>query len=157
MIEANYEFLEQLTRHEGCILHTYRCPAGKLTIGVGHNLEANPIPDIRPNMKITHERALKILKADCISIASQLDKHISWWRTLTPPRQAVLLNMAFNMGIQGLLGFERTLKAIKVGDYEDASGRMLNSLWAKQVSKRAKELSRQMLTGEWQTSYNGNK
>lgn len=149
-IEENAAFLSQLKRHEGLRLTTYRCTAGALTIGYGHNLDANPIPDIDANTKITEERAGRILMEDCRKAAETLDKRTPWWRELNPPRQAVMLNMAFNLGIAGLLGFKNTLSAMQEGRWEDAAGGMLSSKWAKQVKRRAAELAKQMRSGEWQ-------
>ncbi len=68
---------------------------------------------------------------------------------LNGPRQAVLYNMAFNLGINGLLSFKNTLNMIKNGEYESASEGMLNSKWAVQVGYRARELANQMKTGKW--------
>ena len=72
-----------------------------------------------------------------------------WAADLAPARLAVLVNMAFNLGITGLAAFSRTLAHVAAGQYAEASTEMLASLWAKQVGNRAKELSRQMRTGEW--------
>ncbi|MNR52556.1 hypothetical protein D3C85_1724170 [compost metagenome] len=58
--------------------------------------------------------------------------------------------MAFNLGVEGLLKFKNTLRLVEIGDYKSASVEMLNSAWARQVGNRAKRLSKQMLTGEWQ-------
>jgi len=62
-------------------------------------------------------------------------------------RQRVLLDMAFNLGISGLLKFKRTLKAIRAKQYEKAAEMMLDSRWATQVGQRAKRLSKMMATG----------
>jgi len=51
------------------------------------------------------------------------------------------LNMCFNLGLKGLLGFNNTLAFIKAGDWERAANGMLASKWAKQVGMRAIELS----------------
>ena len=58
--------------------------------------------------------------------------------------------MAFQLGIDGLLKFKNTLNLIEAGDYETASKEMLNSLWAKQTPERAKRLSEQIRTCQWQ-------
>ena len=155
-IEKNERFLEQLKRHEGAVrtadgMHkAYLCPSGKLTIGYGHNLDANPIGGMGSNARITEAEATRLLSEDCASIAAQLDKEIGWWRELKEPRQAVLLNMAFNLGVAGLLGFRNTLRYVRQGQYAMAQNGMLNSKWARQVKARARELSRQMLFGIWQ-------
>lgn len=68
----------------------------------------------------------------------------------TPARQAVVLNMAFNLGINRLMLFRRMRGAYDGGDYERASIEMLDSRWADQVGRRATELAQQMRTGQWQ-------
>jgi lysozyme len=76
------------------------------------------------------------------------------YEALSVVRRAVLVSMAFNMGRQRFAGFKTTIAAIKVGDYQRASEQMLNSLWARQVGERAKELAAMMRTGEWQWEWN---
>ena len=155
-IERNEKFLAQLMKHEGAQRapdgshEAYRCPAGALTIGYGHNLDANPIDGLDALSVISEAQARKILCADVDIFAAALDEKLPWWRELTEPRQAVLLNMAFNMGVAGLLGFHRTLQAVREQRWKDARDGMLASKWAGQVGRRAPELANQMLTGEWQ-------
>lgn len=155
-IVENKKFLSQLKRHEGAVrdrdgLHVaYVCPAGALTIGYGHNLDENPVPGLSGASHISDEEAETLLRQDCIAIASRLNAVIPWWRNLSAPRQAVLLNMAFNLGVRGLLSFVRMLEAVGREDWDAARAAMLNSRWASQVGRRAPELAAQMLTGEWQ-------
>jgi lysozyme len=59
----------------------------------------------------------------------------------------VLINMAFNIGVGGLLKFKNTLAHIRSGQYELAATEMLDSNWARQVHGRAKELALQMRHG----------
>lgn len=160
MIEENSRFLRQLMRHEGCRKNeegrhiAYRCPAGFLTIGYGHNLDANPICGLGEDSCIKEEYAMEILRDDCHAVAVQLDGYIPLWRNLSEPRQAVLLNMAFNMGAAGLLSFKRMLQFVQAGNYGSARQEMLNSRWASQVGRRAPELAKQMQTGVWQRQIN---
>lgn len=155
-IERDEYFLRQLTRHEGSKknregLHVAYLDTEKiLTIGYGHNLIANPIPGLDKNAAITEKRAQEILMDDLAVFAAGLDREIPWWRKLDAPRQAVLLNMAFNMGVAGLLTFHRTLRAVREMRWGDARDGMLASKWASDVGRRAPELAMQMLTGEWQ-------
>jgi len=149
-IENNKNFLDQLKRHEGLRLKAYHCTAGALTIGYGHNLDANPIRGLGPTSTISKEEASEILERDCRSFAVQLDGYLTWWRLLSLPRQAVLLNMAFNMGVPTLMTFTNTLFAVQKGYFGNARSGMLNSRWASQVGRRAVELAQQMLTGQWQ-------
>lgn len=130
---------EQLVRHEGLRLNPYFCTAGKLTIGVGRNLEANGI---------SKAEAYFMLENDIVKIINELDEHLPWWKDLSTVRQHVLVDMAFNMGTFGLMKFQKTLAAIKEERYADAAVEMLDSKWAKQVGNRAVSLSRAMETDQ---------
>jgi lysozyme len=130
---------EQLLRHEGLKLKPYRCPAGKLTIGVGRNLDANGI---------SQKEAFVLMENDILRCESQLLDHIPIaYSGLNETRKSVLLNMCFNLGISGLLEFKNTLGFIGAGDFERAANGMLASRWAKQVGRRAIELSELMRKG----------
>lgn len=132
--------IEQLQKHEGFRGKPYLCTAGKLTIGYGLNLDAG----------ITKEEAEVILIMRVEGVRKRLANAIPWYAYLNPPRQAVLVNMSYNLGFSGLMGFEKTLACIKAQQYEQAATEMLDSLWAAQVPGRARELAMQMKTGEWQ-------
>ena len=130
--------LAELRRDEGLRLKPYRCTAGKLTIGVGRNLD---------DVGISEAEADLLLRNDVARSMADLDEAIPWWRSLTEARQRVLVNMAFNLGATGLLGFRNTLAAIESGNYVKAANGMLQSLWASQVGERAVRLARMMVTG----------
>lgn len=130
---------DELTRDEGLRLKPYRCTAGKLSIGVGRNLD---------DVGISKSEALAMLDADIERTAAELDRRLPWWRHLDEVRQRVVLNMAFNLGVSGLIGFRRTLAAISAGKFEDAASEMLRSKWAEQVGERAQRLAAMMARGE---------
>jgi lysozyme len=130
---------DQLLRHEGLKLKPYRCPAGKLTIGVGRNIEANGI---------SQKEAFVLLENDILRCESEILAEIpDIYSRLNETRKSVLLNMCFNLGISGLLGFKNSLAFIATGDFERAANGLLSSRWAKQVGKRAIELSELMRKG----------
>ena len=130
----------QLVRHESLRLKPYRCTAGKLTIGIGRNLD---------DCGITESEAYIMLINDIMNCEKQLQAKIpDIYNGLDEVRKSVLLNMCFNLGISGLLGFKNTLEFIKVGDWERAANNMLVSRWAKQVGRRAIELSELMRKGK---------
>lgn len=134
--------IAQLIRDEGMRLYAYMDSRGYWTIGVGRLI------DQRAGGRITHAEAEMFLQNDIKSCEEDLDRRLTWWRKLSEPRQRVLLNMCFNLGIQGLLGFKRTLTAIRAGEYDKAAEYMLESRWAQQVGKRAHRLAEQMRTGK---------
>lgn len=138
---------EQLKRHEGAVKNNgshfpYKCPADKLTIGYGRNIEERGISE---------DEAEYLLNNDIKLSEGELSKAFPWFSNLTAERQAVLINMHFNMGLTRLKGFIKALPAIERGDYKTAAAEMLDSRWAKQVGKRATELAKQMETGQWQS------
>jgi lysozyme len=133
----------QLIRHEGCVLHAYPDSLGFLTIGIGRLIDA------RKGGGISHEEADDLLSHDIDSRTRALVGRFPWYHALDPVRQAVLCNMCFNLGIDGLAGFVQMLSAVERGDFLKASAAMMQSKWATQVGARAIELSTQMQTGRW--------
>jgi lysozyme len=131
--------VRQLRLHEGERLRPYRCTAGKLTIGVGRNLE---------DRGITADESAMLLSNDISREERDLLAALPWAAKLSEVRQRVLLDMSFNLGLQGLLQFKRTLAAIEAGRYQQAAGMMLDSRWAQQVGQRAQRLSEMMATGQ---------
>ena len=129
---------EDLIRHEGFRSKPYKDTVGKLTIGIGRNIE---------DRGISRDEALYLLRSDIRLCEYDLDKNASWWREMEPIRQEVLLNMCFNMGWPTLSGFRNTLKYMRRGNYDKAADNMMKSKWARQVGYRAAELSNQMRTG----------
>ncbi|WP_444931567.1 glycoside hydrolase family protein [Microbulbifer sp. SSSA002] len=130
--------VEQLLSHEGVELKTYKCSAGRLTIGVGRNLS---------DRGVSYDEALILLRNDIDFYFGEVSEKLDFFNSLSMKRKAVLVNMAFNLGVAGLMGFKNMLAAIAAGDYEQAAEEMLNSLWAKQVGNRAIELSKTMIAG----------
>ena len=141
--------IADLTRDEGLRLTVYDDATGQPirpgsvvkghpTIGIGRCLDTHGI-DI--------DEAVDLLGNDIDATAGALDAALPWWRELAPARQSVLINMAFNLGVGGLLSFAHTLAAIRAGDYACAAEDMLASAWAGQVGERAKRLAQIMATG----------
>lgn len=160
------QLLDQLKRHETLRLKAYLCSAGKITIGYGHNLEANPVPGIPTSLDsvINADQAERLLVADVLLFGSAVLKRWPWATNLDPARLSVLVNMAFNMGVPTLAQFRKSLAFVSAGEFFEAAAEMLRSPWASQVGDyapdsdagrkhnrpgRAWELSRQMRTGYW--------
>ncbi len=131
---------EQLIRHEGLRLRPYRCPAGKLTIGVGRNLE---------DCGISRDEAMLLLTNDIREAADDVVNIIGMgvWDRLTDARQRVLVDMRFNLGPGGFRGFKRMIQAVRDQRWEDAANEMIDSNWARQVTSRANRLAAMMREG----------
>jgi len=74
-------------------------------------------------------------------------KLVASFPSLSTTRQAVLVDMAFNLGHKRLAGFTKTLELIATGNFSAAADEMLDSTWAKEVPKRAKRDSDLMRAG----------
>lgn len=131
---------DQLKRDEGLRLVPYTDTVGKITIGYGTNLSDG----------IDEDEAAYLLNRRAVNAAISLAKALPWTNQLDEARRGVLINMTYNMGIAGLLGFKNTLALVQAGDYDKAAEAMLQSKWADQVGARAHRLSVQMRSGEWQ-------
>ena len=135
---------EQLRLDEGEKLSAYQDHLGFWTIGIGRLIDA------RKGGGITKEESSYLFQNDLKRKRDEVRRALPWFDKLDEVRQGVLLNMAFQMGTQRLLGFKNTLAMVEAGDYEAASRGMLNSLWARQTPNRAQRLARQMAIGAWQ-------
>ncbi|MBO6305478.1 MAG: glycoside hydrolase family protein [Selenomonadaceae bacterium] len=124
--------IERIKKHEGLGLKPYRCPAGYLTIGYGRNIEENGITEAEASFLLAND--IKNCRAEC-------EKNFRWFNNLDAERQDVLVEMDFNLGIKRFKKFKKMLAACERKDYETASKEMLDSLWARQVGKRAETLA----------------
>ncbi len=130
--------LQQLKRHEGFRAHPYSDMVGAETIGYGRNLR---------DKGISEAEAKFMLLNDIRDASNALRAKLPWYDTLNPARQNVLVNMTVNMGIGGVLKFQKMLAAAQESDFDRAAREMLNSKWATQVGARAIELANQMKDG----------
>ncbi len=128
-----------IKKDEGLSLHTYKCTAGKLSIGWGRNLE---------DCGISKDEADYLLTNDIMHAVDFLSK-FDFFKDLSDNRQYVLINMCFNIGNAGLLKFEKMIKNIKDNDFINASAEMRKSKWFWQVKYRAERLAKIMETDLW--------
>jgi lysozyme len=123
---------EMLRKHEGYRRFAYKDSVGKISVAIGRNLE---------DRGITEAEALYLLDNDIEDFTKQLRDRLYWFDSIHEDAKIVLIDMAFNMGLGGLLTFHETLEHIKNENYKAASVSMLQSKWANQVGVRAIELS----------------
>lgn len=136
---------EQIKSDEGLVLHAYKDSLGFLTIGYGRLI------DKRKNGGITEQEAEYLLNNDIAYKLCQIRDKLPWIDNLNDARKGVLLNMGFQLGVVGLMGFKSTLAKIESGDYEGAAVNMLKSKWATQTPNRAQRMAEQIRTGTWQS------
>ena len=119
---------DQLQKDEGFRQFPYHDTVGKLTIGIGRNLQ---------DKGISKAEALYLLHNDINEFETQLKERLYWFEQIHEDAQAVLIMMCFNMGLGGLLQFQKTLEHLKNENYKMAADEILNSKWANQVGQRA--------------------
>ena len=132
------ELINRIIKHEGLRLKPYRCTAGKLTIGIGRNLD---------DVGITENEARYLLKNDLQRSHIDCLNAFGWYAGLDETRQGVICEMCFNLGLARLKGFKKMLTAVETGNYALAAQEMLASQWAKQVGQRARTLADIMKRG----------
>lgn len=138
------ELTRQLKGDEDVRPCVYKDSLGYDTIGVGRLVDSRkPGAGLRP-VEIDF-----MLQNDIDDRIDQLARKLPWLQNLDDARKGVLLNMSFQLGVDGLLKFAHTLQLVQAGKYAEAADAMLDSTWAKQTPSRAKRLSDQMRTGEW--------
>lgn len=135
---------DQLKRDEGTVLYAYADSLGYQTIGTGRLI------DKRRGGGISQDEADYLLDNDIRQKRAQVIARWPWVAMLDVVRASVLVNMAFQMGVDRLATFTNTLGLIKAGNYSAAATNMLASKWAQQTPARAQRLAKQMTTGAWQ-------
>ena len=128
----------RLIRHEGLRLKPYRDTAGRLTIGVGRNLD---------DVGVSRAEAMVLLCNDVAHVRSVLDQRWPWWRTLDQTRGEAMIELAFNLGAEGFAAFTGVLALLQDGAFAAAAKDLLATRWASQVGGRAQDLARMIQSG----------
>lgn len=131
---------EQLRIDEGVRKKPYQDTKGKLTAGVGRNLDDVGLRGDEIDLMLDNDIAQAVRDAE-----QYLGKAV--FDALSDDRQRVLLNMAFNLGFTKLSGFKQFRAALIARDYTRAAAEMMDSAWSKQVGQRAIRLKNRMIQG----------
>ena len=134
------ELLESIKVGEGFRAKPYYDTLGNLTIGYG---------TLVANLVVSKELATEWIKGEVAKVEAELSKDKRFQAITNPARRDVLVEMAYNIGVSGLMKFTETWKAIEAKDWDKAANQMLTSKWAKQVKGRAIRLAQQMRDGEY--------
>lgn len=131
-----------IKQHEGLRLFVYVCSAGKQTIGYGRNIDTDG------GKGLSIEECEYLLRNDIDQVTKHLQYTLSIFHFLNEARQAVLISMVYNLGLNGFSKFKKMLKALHNLDYAAAAKEMLDSRWAIQVGQRANDLAEIMASGK---------
>jgi len=121
--------IQTIKVHEGFRSEVYNDHLGNPTIGFGFLIE---------DLKLTRSVAEQILYMKVSELVRKLESHIKFFHTLPEDAKVVLVDMSYQMGVNGLLRFERFLGYLGKGKYESAAEEILDSLYAQQTPNRAK-------------------
>lgn len=141
----NAELTRQLKGDEDIRPQVYLDSLGYSTIGIGRLVDSK-----KPGCGLRMNEMEFMLSNDIDDKTAELTKKLPWLYLLDKVRQGALLNMAFQLGVEGLLGFRTSLELVRKGEYKAAADNMLLSKWAQQTPNRAKRIAKQMETGVWQ-------
>lgn len=137
--------IDSIKENEGFRDHIYKDTLGFDTIGYGFKVGSLSKDELELNGGIiepmSKEAADKILKKKLAKLTSKIYDAIPWLNNSPKEVQEVVIEMAYQMGVGGVLKFKNTLNFIKENEYKNASSNMMKSLWAKQTPNRAKKLA----------------
>jgi lysozyme len=132
------QLVDYIKQAEGFRSLAYECPAGKLTVGYGKNIEDLP--------GLTEEQASVILQMDLVIAAKEVDTFAP--KDIGPNRRAALTAMVFQLGMPTVKKFKKMLAALEQGNWLEAADQALDSRWARQTPSRAKWVAEIFKTGE---------
>lgn len=138
------ELVRQLKGDEGVKPQAYQDHLGFWTIGVGRLIDSR-----KDGSGLRPYEIDFLLQNDIDDRIEQLTRRLPWFQNLDDARRGVLLNMAFQLGVDGLMEFKNTLSLVEQGKYREAAENMLKSKWATQTPARANRLATQMSSGIW--------
>lgn len=136
MLNSVYRDLtERVKKHEGFMERPYFDSLGVGTIGYGFTY-------------LKKEECDKILDNRLKEATGLVEGYlINEGITLDDFRVAILVEMTFQLGFKGLLGFKKMWKALRDMDYERVAAEMKNSRWFKQTPTRSADLANKMMKG----------
>jgi lysozyme len=142
---------DRLLAHEGLRLQVYDDATGR-PIVAGSRVIGNPTIGVGTLLSspggITEAEAEYLLRNRVNAAIAGVKHLVPDMRAANDARFDVLVEMAFQMGVDGLAKFTNTLRAVREKRWDDAADGMLASLWAKQTPGRAKTLSQIMRSGK---------
>jgi lysozyme len=138
------QYRKHAEREEKKVNHAYQDSKGYWTIGIG------TLIDERRGGSISDKAIDFLFNEKVDEKIAQLDTRLSWWKDLDEVRALVILDMCYNLGIDGLLGFKNTLALIQAKRYSEAADRLLISKAATQdAPNRYKRLAQMLRTGKY--------
>lgn len=130
---------DRIARHEGFRSRPYKDSLGFMTIGYGRCLDTKGI---------SQDEGLYLLDDDIGEATDRVIAALPWVEQMDDVRRGVLIEMAFQLGLDGLMAFKHMLAAAQQSIWDRAADEMLSSTWAQQTPARAQELTGLMRNGQ---------
>lgn len=141
-----FKVIRLIELEEGWREKPYRCSEGYPTVGYGFKLGSKECT--LPEFTLPKTAGDAWLMHNLNELTDHLSKY-QWYNKLNDARKAIILSMAYQMGVSGVLKFKNMIKSIEQDDYRNAALEMLDSRWAKQTPQRADRHQLQMQSGAW--------
>lgn len=141
-METSQRGIDLIKRYEGVILHSYLCPRGVLTVGVGHTGS-----DVTKDMVITEKEAENLLKKDLRKFESKLNYCLENDKIeLNQNQFDACISFIFNLGFSAFI-FSTLYKKLKAGDYAGASAEFPKWVYITKTDKLTGERFKLKLKG----------
>ncbi|ECO0585165.1 glycoside hydrolase family protein [Salmonella enterica subsp. diarizonae] len=153
----NREIFSLLKMEEGVSHKPYINSLGYPTVGVGFKLGPQGASLKNYTFCLTDNVIEAWLQENIDRVYRSMQRNEKINRALlysNSVRADILISMAYQMGVNGLAGFNNMFVAITGQDWNNAADEMRRSIWAKQTPERAERHATVIETGQWAPVYN---
>ena len=143
--------IENIKAHEGYRREIYKDSVGKPTVGYGFLVAALSPDELKLNggkaEPMSKEVAEKILNLKVAKLQKRVFQCLPWLADKPQGVQDTLIEMAYQLGLAGLMGFHHTLGCIEAGDHAQAAKNLRESLLYRQTPQRVEDYIRGLRDG----------
>ena len=129
---VSLELLSSIRKHEGFRAKSYKDTLGFDTIGYGFAIK---------DLVLDEDIANIILQRKLEALIRSIEFKFKWYADLPNAVKDVMIEMCYQLGVNGVSRFKKTIEHLKNEEWELAAEESLRSKWAKQTPNRAKALS----------------
>ncbi len=124
--------IDSIKQHEGYRSKVYKDSLGIPTIGYGFAIK---------DLELDQDICDLILERKVKDLKDRIKKKFSWYKYMPPTIKDIVVEMCYQLGLYGFSCFKKTISYLQNKEWEKASVEMLDSRWAVQTPRRARELS----------------
>ena len=132
----------RIKKNEGFSSRFYKDQLGNYTIGYGHLIRKKETILFKKNFKVSFFQNL--FENDYKTALDDYNKHFRKY-SFSQNIKELIVEMIFQMGIQNVLSFKKTLRHIKKNNKYLAALEMMDSIWYKQTPLRVENLIKHFL------------